>query len=348
MEVRIYDSEMDLKGIIENQTSLIWTRKYNDPGEFELHTPLTEDNRLLLKIGNLVYKKGASEAGTIESVIIEETETKNEITASGRFLSSYMDRRVTKATKTYSGKAEEIMRQLLSEDTIAIPRVELGELVGFTDTIEFQVTYKNLLTYMSKLAKQFNYGYRFRPDFNLKKIIFEIYAGKDKSLSQAENNRVVFSEKYENLNSATYTENTQTYKTKVYVGGEGEGSARTVVSVGEGEGLDLREDFVSASDISSSEITTAQYTAAMEERGRQTLESSKYVKSFEFEADPYINFNYKTDYDVGDIVTIKKIAWGIREDMRITAVQEIYENGAMTIVPTLGDPLPETINWEDN
>lgn len=348
MEVRIYDSEMDLKGIIENQTSLIWTRKYNDPGEFELHTPLTEDNRLLLKIGNLIYKKGASEAGTIESVIIEETETKNEITASGRFLSSYMDRRVTKATKTYKGKAEEIMRQLLSEDTIAIPRVELGELVGFTDTIEFQVTYKNLLTYMSKLAKQFNYGYRFRPDFNLKKIIFEIYVGKDKSLSQGENNRVVFSEKYENLNSATYTENTQNYKTKVYVGGEGEGSARTVVSVGEGEGLDLREDFVSASDISSSEITTAQYTAALEERGRQTLESSKYVKSFEFEADPYINFNYKTDYDVGDIVTIKKSAWGIREDMRITAVQEIYENGAMTIVPTLGDPLPETINWEDN
>ena len=348
MEVRIYDSEMDLKGIIENQTSLIWTRKYNDPGEFELHTPLTEGNRLLLKIGNLVYKKGASEAGTIESVIIEETETKNEITASGRFLSSYMDRRVTKATKTYSGKAEEIMRQLLSEDTIAIPRVELGELVGFTDTIEFQVTYKNLLTYMSKLAKQFNYGYRFRPDFNLKKIIFEIYAGKDKSLSQSGNSRVVFSKKYENLNSATYTENTQTYKTKVYVGGEGEGSARTVVSVGEGEGLDLREDFVSASDISSSDITTAQYTAALEERGRQTLESSKYVKSFEFEADPYINFSYKTDYDVGDIVTIKKSAWGIREDMRITAVQEIYENGAMTIVPTLGDPLPETINWEDN
>lgn len=348
MEVRIYDSEMDLKGIIENQTSLIWTRKYNDPGEFELHTPLTEDNRLLLKIGNLVYKKGASEAGTIESVIIDETATKSEITASGRFLSSYMDRRVTKATKTYSGKAEEIMRQLLSEDTIAIPRVELGELVGFTDTIEFQVTYKNLLAYMSKLAKQFNYGYRFRPDFNLKKIIFEIYAGKDKSLSQTENNRVVFSEKYENLNSATYTENTQTYKTKVYVGGEGEGSERTVVSVGEGEGLDLREDFVSASDISSAGITTTQYTAALEERGRQTLESNKYVKSFEFEADPYINFDYKTDYDVGDIVTIKKSAWGIREDMRITAVQEIYENGAMTIVPTLGDPLPETINWEDN
>lgn len=347
MEARIYDSDMNLKGIIENQTSLTWTRRFNDPGEFELHTPLTDDNRNLLKIGNLVYKKGASEAGTIESVIMEESENKNEITASGRFLSSYMDRRVTKATKTYSGNAEEIMRQLLSEDTIAIPRVELGELVGFTDTIEFQVTYKNLLTYMSKIAKQFNYGYRFRPDFNAKKIIFEMYEGKDKSLSQGVNNRVIFSEMYENLNSATYTENAQTYKTKVYVGGQGEGAERTIVPVGEGEGLELREDFLSATDVSSTDITEAEYIAALEERGRQSLESSKYVKSFEFEADPYINFTYKTDYDVGDIVTVKKNSWGLREDMRITAVQEVYENGAMTIVPTLGDPLPETIDWED-
>ena len=348
MEVRIYNSDMDLKGIIENQTSLIWTRKYNDPGEFELHAPLTDDNRTLLKIGNLVYKKGADEAGTIESVIMEESETKNEITASGRFLTSYMDRRVTKATKTYSGKAEEIMRTLLSEDTIAIPRVELGELVGFTDTIEFQVTYKNLLTYMSKIAKQFNYGYRFRPDFNTKKIIFEIYEGRDKSLSQGVNNRVIFSEMYENLNSATYTENVKTYKTKVFVGGQGEGAERTVVSVGSGEGLDLREDFISASDISSSEVTEEQYIAALEERGRQSMESSKYIKSFEFEADPYINFAYGIDYDVGDIVTVRKSSWGLREDMRITEVQEVYEGGAMTITPTLGDPLPETIDWEDS
>lgn len=347
MEVRIYDSDMNLKGIIENQTSLTWTRRFNDPGEFEIHVPITEDNRNLLKIGNLIYKKGADEAGTIESVIMEESETKNEITASGRFLTSYMDRRITKATKTYSGNAEAIMRTLLSKDTVAIPRVELGDAVGFTDNIEFQVTYKNLLTYMSKLAKQFNYGYRFRPDFNTKKIIFEMYAGRDKSLSQGINNRVVFSEMYENLNSVTYTENAQAYKTKVYVGGQGEGAKRTIISVGSGEGLELREDFITASDISSTDITEAQYIAALEERGRQSLESSKYVKSFEYEADPYINFTYGTDYNVGDIVTVKKNSWGLREDMRITAVQEIYEKGAMTIVPTLGDPLPETIDWED-
>lgn len=347
MEVRIYDSDLDLKGIIENQTSLIWTRKYNESGEFEIHAPVTDDNRNLLKTENIVYKKGADEAAVIENVIMEESMQRNEITATGRFLTSYMDRRITRATKTYSGNAEQIMRTLLSEDTIPIPRVILGEPTGFTDTIEFQMTYKNLLTYMSKIAKQFNYGFRFRPDFNTKQIIFETYAGRDKSLSQGVNNRVIFSEMYENLNSAKYTENTQKYKTKVFVGGQGEGAARTIIEVGTGTGLELREDFISAADISQDDITQAQYIAALTERGNQTLEAEKYVKSFEFDADPYINFTYGVDYDLGDIVTVKKKSWGLMEDMRITEIQEIYENGAMTISPTLGNPLPETIDWED-
>lgn len=347
MEIRIYDHDMDFKGIVENQTSLVWTRRYSEAGEFELHAPITDDNRKLLKMGNLVYKKGAVEAGVIENFIMEESAQKNEIMCSGRFLESYMDRRVTRATKTYSGNAEVIMRTLLSEDTVAIPRVTLGELNGFTDTVEFQMTYKNLLTYESKIAKGFSYGFRFRPDFNNKEIIFEIYKGTDKSIAQGVNNRVIFSEMYENLNAATYTENAQTYKTKVFVGGQGEGASRTVVEVGSGTGLELREDFASATDISKDGITTAQYLAALQERGMQYLESVAYIKSFEFEADPYINFTYLQDYDVGDIVTAKKISWGIEEDMRITEIQEVFENGAMVIRPTLGNPLPETIDWED-
>ena len=347
MEVRVYDSDLDLKGIIENQTSLIWTRKYNEAGEFELHVPITDDNRNLLRVGNIITKKGSDEAGTIESVLMEESMQRNEITASGRFLTSYMDRRVTRATKTYSGNAEQIMRTLLSEDTVPIPRVVLGEEVGFTDTIEFQMTYKNLLTYMSKIAKQFNYGFRFRPDFNTKEIIFELYAGRDKSMSQGVNNRVIFSEMYENLNSASYLENTQTYKTKMFVGGQGEGASRIVVEVGSGTGLELREDFISATDISQEDITHAQYLAALQERGNQQLEANKFIKCFEFEADPDINFTYGVDYDLGDIVTVKKKSWDLTEDMRITEIQEIYENGAMVISPTLGNPLPETIDWED-
>lgn len=347
MEIRIYDPNLDRKGSIENQSSFIWTRRYTEAGEFELHCPITDRNKELLKMGYIVGVKGFNEAGVIETMVMEESVQKNEITCSGRFLTGYMDGRISGNTTEYSGYAEVIMRTLLTEATVPIPLVELGELQGFTEEVAFQMTYKNLLTYMSKIAKACNLGFRFRPDFNEKKIIFEVYKGTDKSQSQGVQNRVIFSQMYENLNSAQYTESSRYLVTKVFVGGKGEGASRVVVTVGGGTGLNLKEAFVSAVDISSDGLTDAQYRAALEERGLEYLEENSYVKSFEYETDPSINFTYKTDYDLGDIVTVKKESWNVQEDMRITEIQEVYENGAMKVVPTLGNPLPTTIDWED-
>lgn len=347
MEIRIYDSNLDLQGIIENQTSLIWNRKYSEAGTFELHVPITDSNRKLIKINNLVYVMGSMEAGVIEYIVMTEEPNKNEITVSGRFLESYMDRRITKQTKTYEGKVEEIMHEMIFEDTAPIPLLEPGELNGFNDTVTFQATYKNLLTYIQKLSKQSNIGFRFRPDFNNKKIIFETYKGLDHSISQGVTNRVIFSESYENLNKASYTENNQNLRTKIYVGGKGEGEERTVVEVGGGIGLQLRELFYSANDITSDGLSDEEYLAALRQRGYEQLEKNSYVKSFECETEPTINFIYKTNYDLGDVVTVKKKSWEITTDLRITALQEIYEYGSLKVVPTLGTPLPESIDWED-
>lgn len=347
MEIRIYNAELDLQGIIENQISLVWTRKYNEAGDFELHVPITDYNRRLCKVNNLVYKENSDEAGVIEYILMEESIEKNEITCKGRFLSSYMDRRITKATKTYDGKVEEIMRKLLSEDTVPLPRVQLGTLNGFPETATFQCTYKGLLLYMQKLAKSVNFGFRFRPNFNTKTITFEVYKGVDRSMSQGVNNRVIFSEMYENLNNVTYVENNQEFKSKIYVGGTGEWPNREVVAVGEGEGLELREMFYSATDVTNDGLTAAEYRQALAQRGYEQLDANAYAKSFECETEPDINFLYKVNYDLGDIVTVKKKSWNITEDLRITEIQEIYESGMMTIVPTLGTPLPETIDWED-
>ena len=85
MEIRIYNREMDFQGIIENQRSLLWNRKYNEAGDFELHTPITPYNVSLLKIGNLVWKQGAVDAGIIEGLRIEEDADGNDLVVTGRF-----------------------------------------------------------------------------------------------------------------------------------------------------------------------------------------------------------------------------------------------------------------------
>lgn len=346
MEIKIYDQNLLRKGSIENHISLIWTRKYYEPGDFEIHAPLTTRNIQLLKEGYLVSKKDTVEAGVIEDVTVDDAYNSRKIIAKGRFLSSYFDRRLIR-TFTFSGNAEEAMRKLYL-GVVEIPLIELGELGHFDETITFQATMKNLLTIETKLAKATGLGFRLRPDFKQKKIIFEIYSGKDRSLSQLKNSRVVFSETYGNLNQTTYHVNTQLLKSKAIVGGEGEGEERIYVTVGESEGLDLREVFVDAKDVRSEDFdTTEEYRAALEQRGYDALAENAITESFDGSVDLSGNFKYKEDYDLGDIVTIWKKQWDIRTDKRITEIQEIYENGGMTVVPTFGNALKETVDWSN-
>ncbi len=346
MEVRIYGRDLYRKGQIENQTSLIWTRKFYEPGTFELHAPITDENLYLLQKDNIIGKKGSAEAGIIEDIEKEESDIKNEITVKGRFLSSYMDRRLIKKTVNFSGKTEVAMRQLYS-GVVPLPLVELGNLNGFPESVEFQVTMKNLLTYESKLSRAGAIGFRFRPDFRERKIVFETYQGKDRTFNQHENNRVIFSVSYNNLNNAIYRYNNQNLKTFAIVGGQGEGDARTYYELGGGEGYDLREIFVDAKDINPDGLTAAQYKAALLQRAQEALNDAIASETLESETDAAINFVYKEDYDLGDIVTVRKKKWNLYMNQRITELSEVYEYGGMTVVPTFGDPLPEKIKWDE-
>ena len=346
MEIRVYNSDLCFQGIIENQISLIWTRKYFEAGDFELHTPLTDENIKLLKKGNILWKRDSVEAGVVEDLHIEESTSSSKIIAKGRFLSSYLDRKIIKGTFSFNGTVENAIRELYLLDPI--PLVELGELNGFTEEVRFQATYKGLLNCEQKLAKGAGFGLRLRPDFKQRKIIFDIYKGTDRTTSQGINNRVVFSEGYNNLNNTIYRTNTQMYKNVAYVGGEGEGTNRKIIVVGDAEGLERREMFVDAKDIDSDGLTAAEYEELLHRRGEEALASSIETSSIECDTGMDANFKYKEHYNLGDIVTVKKKEWGITEDKRITEIREIYENGGRRIEPTFGNALPEKIDWSDN
>lgn len=348
MEVRFYNAEMNFIGLMENQKSLVWTRRFYEPGRIRIYAPLTDDNLRLTRKGNIAWMRGCDEAAVIEDRIIKDTPEESQIEASGRFLSSYMDRRLIRPKVSFSGLTEVAMRKLLT-DAVAIPKVELGTLNGFTETVSFQATYKNLMEYESKLARTSNIGYRFRPDFNEKKIYFETYKGTDRTLSQGVNNRVIFSERYDNLNEMEYRENDQLLKTTVYVGGAGTGSDRTFISFGEdATGLERRELFVDARDLTQEEgVSLAEYREKLRQRGLEKLAEYQESQTISCVTDASANFVYKVNYNLGDIVTVRKKDWGITVDLRITEIEEVYENGGMEVHPVFGSPLPEAIDWRD-
>lgn len=349
MEIRIYNQALNLLGIIENQTSLLWTRKFFEAGEFELHAPITAYNLSILQLGNLVTMHGQNEAGIIEDIQYEESNDKNEITAQGRFLTAYMSYRLIVGTVNIDSTIETAMRSLLQKCT-AIPLVELGAFHGFAKTVSGQVTNANLLKFMKKLARAGNIGYRFTPDFTNKKITFDTFEGTNRSRSQADNNRVIFSENYDNLNRAVYQANDQSYANVAYV--YGKDANENIVSVVVGDtnstGLNRREIYVEGSGVNANELSTTEFYAKLRQEGQNTLNAKAMSESFECDTDASGNFVYKEDYDLGDIVTIRKAGWDMERDLRITEILETYEHGTMTVTPTFGNPLPTAIDWEDN
>lgn len=348
MIIRIYDGNMNFLGQIENVFSLQWMRKYNSCGEFEAHVPVTAYNVQLLKLENLFYLKGKKECGIIESITISYEKSKKEITVKGRFASSYFYRRIIKGTYNFNGRVETSMRELVSK--AAIPGVMLGPDNGYTEKITYQATYKNILTYIEKLSQASDIGFRLRPDFDEKKWIFETYKGVDRSDSQYDISRVIFSQKNGDIEKATYSANSKTYANVCYVGGQGEGSARQIEITGSTSvsGLDRREIFINGADISKENISDLAYKQALIERGNTTLNSNMLAETLEKEDKIRGNYNYPSDYDLGDIVTNRFEYWGMTSNDRVTEVNEVYEHGVMKAVPTFGTPLPSSIDWSDN
>lgn len=176
----------------------------------------------------------------------------------------------------------------------------------------------------------------------------ETYKGIDRTTKQGTKPRVIFSESYNNLNRAKHTYSDETAKTKIVVGGTGDGADRIYVTVGGGTGFDLREEFLDAKDINKDDFSTnAEYLEALRIRGEQYRAENAVIENIEAEVEAEVNFIYGTDYDLGDIVTVEKAKWNKVLNLRITELCEVYEYGGMYVVPTFGDALPTTINWDN-
>lgn len=335
-------------GIVENAYSIQWIRNYTSCGAFEIHMPIDSNTLKLIKLDNLVWVQGKKECGVIEGITIEQSTSTSNVKIVGRFAESYFARRLIKNTFNFNGKVEEAMRQLV---TLAdIPRVKLGTLNGFNDKIQFQATYKNTLIYIEKLAQSSNIGFRLVPNFDTKTFTFETFKGTDKSEAQRDRPRVIFSQRNGDISKAEYTASNQNYSNVCYVGGQGEGSARQIIICGDNSltGLERRETFINGSDITKDNLTDAQYVETLKQRGLSNLKEKNLVQSLEKEDRTGGTYNYPVDYDIGDIITNKLEYWNISSNERVTSVKEVYEHGKIVAVPTLGTPLPSTIDWSDN
>ena len=341
-----YSPELVLCFDLGKYKSLRWRPMYDKPGEFELHTSphlfqLVERGQLILRADR------PKETVRVEGVEIEG----GALIITGRFLSCALADAGIRTQHRFDCPIEDAMRQLIQEEYNRVPRtlpMKLAAAGGFPATIQCQVSLKNLLTVLQAMAKAGGLGFRVYADPEEQTLYFEVYEGVDRTEGQEDNARVTFSDVYFNIDKPHYTENEANYKNYAIVCGAGEGMNRTIVEVDRTNGEDRRELLVDARDLSQGEQTAAQYAAVLTQRGNDKLDEHNRIQSFEAGIKSSSQFRYTVDWNLGDFVTGKKTVWGVAMDQRVTEVEEVYENDAITVTPTLGTPAPETYNLEDN
>lgn len=343
MDVYILNKDLNAVGLIDDYESLIWTPRYYEPGDFEIYTSASERTLSLLKLDNYVTRVGSDMVGIIESVKIEsDPESGDHIIATGRCLKSLLDRRIIWSMTNVSGTVENCMRSLITANAVsptltyrAIPKLILGTAQGYTETMEAQFTGDNLLEVVVNLCKQYGYGFKIILNVD-KNFEFQLYKGTDRSYNQSVNPFVVFAPEFENIVSSDYEHDKATLKNACNVAGEGEGSARKMYGVGSTSGLDRREMFVDARDLSSeteneTTLTTAEYNNLLIQRGREKLAENPETVTFEGEVESVRQFVFDRDYFLGDIVTVKNSYGVIAHPRVIEVIQSHDENGLLTI-----------------
>lgn len=363
MELNVYSRAMVLLGVIDEITSLIWTRRYWSAGDFKLLVPFTDRHAALISKGNLIMRRGDTEAAEIRYINIRrDTQGVEEIEAQGKFLTGWIGKRIICGQIATRDTTQNIIRRIVNETVIspadpvrAIPGVFLEP--EETDTGSGRIDYtseafSNALLAVEAAAKAAKLGFRMRTDARAGKHYFTVYAGRNLTAEQGENPPCIFSPEFDNVTEQKYTNSIENLKSTAYVGGE-EAATRVVAEVGDGSsGLDREEVFVNATDItkvyrdaSDTEITRtdAEYLACLQERGFSELEQYAETLNFSSRISPNANFEYRKDFDLGDRVTCINKRWGIKINVRVTEVTETYQKNGKETEVTFGESLPTLI-----
>lgn len=360
MELYIYDRDMTLHGVIDEISSLIWTRRYWETGEFKLLVPFTSKHASLLVKKNIVMKRGDTEAAEIRYVhISKNAEGLEEIEVQGKFITQWIGKRIVRNQIITSSGTQAILYQIVRENAVSptvtarrIPNVFLDPEDVDTGSGTIQYTseaFINALLAVETAAKAAKLGFRMRTDVRAGKHYFSVYAGRNLTADQKENPPCIFSQEFDNVSEQEYTNSIENLKSTAYVGGE-EKEPRVIAEVGGGAaGLDREEVFVNATDITKTytdsnenEITRtdAEYLACLMERGASELGQYAETLSFSSKINTHANLKYREDYDLGDRVTCVNKRWGIKINVRITEVSETYQQNIEEIDITFGESLP--------
>ena len=336
-QVLILNSSMEKLAILDEYTSLTWTRRWQQPNSFELHCSryargaeyLVEDNLLqVVRDGEIEF-----------TAIIEHGELS--LDGSGKASEVWtcrggdvITRRLCVPPAGYShdersGPAETVMKGYVAANCISpadtnrtISLVSNEADGGRGASVSMSARYEALADKLEEAARAGGIGWELVGTAT--GLEFRIVPGVDRSAAQSTNPPIIFSPDFGNLRTLGYQWSMLNRATLAYVAGQGEGADRTIREVytdaAEPTGIARREAFIDARDLDDESKLVDRGTAKLSEQGpKERLEAQILTGG---------PFRYRDDWDLGDIVTVRNQDWDVLAHLRIAAVTVSLEAGS--------------------
>lgn len=352
MEIRVHNLNFIPIGIIDVFDSLLWVDAYSNAGSFKLVTRNIQETLAKLSTGQYLSIQESEHFMLIEEISIKNDDDLGTIlTVTGSSLEVILNRRIVWNRSVLKENFQTSLLAVLSGNAIncSDPNRNIEGLTYSisTDpditslTVDGQVYGEGLYDLIASLCETKGIGFKLIPNIDDKTMVFSFYAGKNRSLSQIINSPVIYSDSLDNLISSDFKQSFANLKNVAIIAGEeGVGNQRRTIVLGETSGLDRREIFVDAKDVTrdvpdeEEPLTDEEYDNLLTERGYTELYAHLPITTFDTEIDPLATYVYNQDYFMGDIIQISD-AYGHDKSSRVVEIIFCQDESGTSINPTL-------------
>lgn len=348
MEVWLLDTNFQQVCVVDEFDSLLWTDRYRECGDFEIYCFPNSTVLEYSKVNYYVRNMESEHMMIIEKrEITTNVEDGDRLIISGRSLESLLMRRIVWTQTTISGNLQNGIKQLITDAFISPtdPKRKVENFI-FEDsadpeitklTLEAQYTGDSLYDVVKNACEANDIGFKIILNDN-NQFVFSLYKGKDRSYKQTANAYVVFSPAFENIIDSSFSEDITDYKNVSLVGGDGEGPDRKFASTGVATGVERRELFTDARDISSKdenneEIALDDYKKLLIQRGDENLAEASSDRKFDSEVDTSQMFLYGRDFWIGDHVQVSN-QYGLSGTSLVTEIVWAQDTSGISCYPT--------------
>lgn len=361
-----------LIGEINDASYVSYSKRFVGYGRCEMTVPLTKENIVLCKAGNMLCFGSSGRYCYIITGIKPQKDENGfiKIKVTGRGLEDLLYRRMLYTTHKYTNvKLSYVMYNLVDVNFITVGSgyerriLPHFELVGnaysesFGPTVNLQRTGKSVKERLDEICEDYNVGYEVYFDTVRQKFIFKALEHRDMTFSSNASVPVIFDTDTDDILDSTYTYNAEAERNMALVVGEAQDSTETDVKirakvvVGDDTlaGYNRKELYIDARDLQSEsenesgqeeEMSDEEYTELLRSRGAVKLSENAIVQTLEANIRYYGSvYEFDVDYTLGDKVTFIDRDMGVTANAYISEVEHVYAD-AYELRLTVGTGVP--------